>query len=1349
MADLIKKITRISDLPDLRGTYGKTIVALNRNNYAIDLSLIKGKKIEDIQEVKSTSPKYPNVYIIKFSDGSTEMLKAYNGTDGDQGEKGYPGPDGKDGNTIPLDVSLTIGAQGKYTIVNQKTILTVKKDKYGNFVDDEGNIMDDVIDVHDKQCEQAWSAYRGITLNKSIDAINEMFMTEEDYDELFTTGYVEYIDAEFTTSEPNQKACLFNDDTNLHTKFQKYWTYEDTDVDTYFVYNAKSGTYDSVVVSLWDDIYLGEHSGYFLATTRQFSDGTKLFFYDEKEKEYVEIADHFFENEKTGEFISKDYFEFNFFDPDLNEYVKIHYDYGVSAYDYALVVDSEIPKPVYTYSGTDDEFEEYDRTKIKDGDGNTYYRKSGNEYIEISDIKAFITDENNANEKIYIKVSVDKFELVTDNSSIDLNGYISYFKPNDDGTYSQIEDIRGYLETATTRWFAIDANGHLNEVGSEEDADISNFQEYFKVTIDKVKSAWIFERWRPYVKYDVNYYEHITKTYGKNGVPLYVYWDNRKYYTMVLNITTDADGNPIVTNEYIPVEIPDWIFAEFTTLSEDENTLILNATGVKGNSEDEDNTEVDTSDEEYEEELPDVVPVQFMTAGDLPQIYYYDSNTGIYADVELEYWSNSIRYLENGELDINENYVYDTGEREYKKVDIEDITSGMVVYKKDDEGNYVVVDEVDDETAEYFTLETIYSPVTADLFKEHQLTLVTGIPQQLQIWFFPLDANNKKATIEYDDSKIAFYEGGRIASLEELEENEGYKETDIMITPETGQELHIHVKLVKPVASIDVESEGYGFINAKVYEGMPSMIEGASETLKALVRPAKASDKTLSYASNEGFVEFGDQEHELYSNEVSIPVHGISQGLDTITITATADESNATATIRIDVVKPVEEASWIEGTGPNDIHWVDDILFKSEVEVNQYNREHGYEFGDENYVIWDIANPPIKEKRHYEISILKGIPTRLKISNNPEDSSKTDYTWTITPSNVSIEKVTDNINETRKATAEDVDDGLAENIDDDIIVSTTTDTYYSITGNKTGECWIHGVNKFNAAYYDILADEVKNTTLDIKAVVLQSVENITVKPSSLAFPVGKTKKLEAIVAPDNATEKGYTWESSDTSIASVSNDSASFGVVTGKAEGNVTISAVAIDGSNRRGACSVRITNAIDNISFSNGIVYVGTGKYETVTASLTGIDNVGISDADIEWLSADTSIADVNGSYKTATITGKALGSTTIIARDRSNSGAIGTLQVNVIKLVESLVFKEECSNLSININDIVVMAAYFTPSDASVQVLEFSSSDASIAKVTNDGIVTALAEGTVEITATTTDGTAISASTTITVTK
>lgn len=1336
MADLIKKITRISDLPDLKGTYGKTIVALNRDNYAIDLSLIKGKKIEDIQEVKSTSPKYPNVYIIKFSDGSTEMLKAYNGTDGDQGEKGYPGPDGEDGDTIPLDVSLTLGAQDKYTIVNQKTILNVKKDKYGNFVDDEGNIMDDIIDVHDEQCEQAWSAYRGISLNKSIDAINEMFMTEEDYDELFTTGYVEYIDAEFTTSEPNQEACLFNDDTNLHTKFQKYWTYEDTDVDTYYVYNAKSGTYDAVAASLWDDIYLGEHSGYFLATTRQFSDGTKLFFYDSKNKEYAEIADHFFENEETGAFISKDYFEFNFFDPDLNEYVKIHYDYGTSAYDYALVADSEIQKQVYTYVRTDTEYEEYDRTKIKDDDGNTYYRK------------AFIDNEANANEKIYVKELSDVFELVTDMSSIDMNGYVSYFKKNEDGTYSLIENISEYLETPEKRWFVIDANGHLNEVGSEEDVDISNFQEYFQVTINKVKSAWIFERWRPYVKYDENYYEHITKTYGKNGVPLYVYWDDRTYYTMVSNITTDAEGNPIVTNEYIPVEIPDWIFAEFTTLSEDENTLILNAAGVKGNSEDEDNTEVDTSDEGYEEELPDVVPVHFMTAGDLPNIYYYDSNTGIYADVELEYWSNSIRYLENGELDINENYVYDTGEHEYKKVNIEDITSGMVVYKKDDEGNYVVVDEVDDETAEYFTLETIYSPVTADLFKEHQLTLVTGIPQQLQIWFFPLDTNNKKAVIDYDDSKIAFYEGGRIASLEEFEENEGYKETDIVITPETGQGLHIHVKLVKPVASIDVESAGYGFINAKVYEGMPSMLEGSSEILKALVRPAKASDKTLEYATSEGFVEFGEQEHVTGSNEVSIPVQGISQGLDTIIITA-ADGYNATATIQIDVVKPVEEATWVEGTGANDIKDIPRKYFTSEYEVDQYNREHGYEFGDDNYVEWNNANPPIKEERHYEISILKGIPTRLNINNDPKDSSKTDYTWTITPSNATIEKVVDVIEETRKATSEDVDNGLAENIDDDIIVSTTTDTYYSITGNKTGECWIHGVNKFNAAYYDGNADAVTNTTLDIKAVVLQSVETITVEPSNLTFPVGKTKKLEAIVAPDNATEKGYTWESSDPAIASVSNDSASFGVVTGKTEGNVTISAVAIDGSNRRGTCSVRITNAIDNISFSNGIVYVGVDNSETVTASLTGIDNVGISDADIEWLSADTSIAEVNGSYKTATITGKAIGSTTIIARDRSNSGAIGTLQVNVIKLVESLVFKEECSNLSININDIVVMAADFTPSDASVQVLEFSSSDASIAKVTNDGIVTALAEGTVEITATTTDGTAITATTTIEVTK
>lgn len=91
------------------------------------------------------------------------------------------------------------------------------------------------------------------------------------------------------------------------------------------------------------------------------------------------------------------------------------------------------------------------------------------------------------------------------------------------------------------------------------------------------------------------------------------------------------------------------------------------------------------------------------------------------------------------------------------------------------------------------------------------------------------------------------------------------------------------------------------------------------------------------------------------------------------------------------------------------------------------------------------------------------------------------------------------------------------------------------------------------------SNKVSNTTSNSTKV---SVQSISITNHSQTMTVGETVKLNAVISPSNATNKGITWKSNDPSIATVDSN----GVVTAKKQGTTLIVATTIDGSKRANA---------------------------------------------------------------------------------------------------------------------------------------------------------------------------------------
>jgi uncharacterized protein YjdB len=224
------------------------------------------------------------------------------------------------------------------------------------------------------------------------------------------------------------------------------------------------------------------------------------------------------------------------------------------------------------------------------------------------------------------------------------------------------------------------------------------------------------------------------------------------------------------------------------------------------------------------------------------------------------------------------------------------------------------------------------------------------------------------------------------------------------------------------------------------------------------------------------------------------------------------------------------------------------------------------------------------------------------------------------------------------------------------------------------------------------------------------VSSIKLSQVSVTLSVDATVKLTATTFPDNATNSTVTWSSSNSSVATVTD-----GKVTAVAVGSATITAQCGD---VKAECAVTVSPIeVKSIQLNKTSVTLSAGETAELTATVSP-DNA--TNKTVTWSSSSTSVATVSNGKVTAV----AVGSATITAQ----CGNVKAECAVTVSPIEVTSIQLDKTSVTLSAGETVELIATISPDNATDKTVTWSSSNGSVATVTN-GKVTAVAVGSATI--------------------
>ena len=259
-----------------------------------------------------------------------------------------------------------------------------------------------------------------------------------------------------------------------------------------------------------------------------------------------------------------------------------------------------------------------------------------------------------------------------------------------------------------------------------------------------------------------------------------------------------------------------------------------------------------------------------------------------------------------------------------------------------------------------------------------------------------------------------------------------------------------------------------------------------------------------------------------------------------------------------------------------------------------------------------------------------------------------------------------------------------------------------------------------------------NTSATAYVTVSQAATSVTITPSSATLnAIGETAQLEATAFDTGNSAIGgavFTWSSSDPTVATVGAD----GLATAVSNGTAQITATS---GNATADATITVMQTAGSITvLPAAVTLMAIGETAQLTATVSDSRGELIADAEVEWSTSDPAVASVD---EEGLVTAVKNGSAQITA---TAGNASATAYITVSQAATSVTITPSSATLNAIGETAQLEATAFDTGNSAIggAVFTWSSSDPAVATVDGDGLVTAVSNGTAQITATSGNATA-----------